>query len=355
MAATAGSLCRDITLATAQQGVHMSAASRAAQPLGLALSPGRRLDAVCSAYKGDAPGRYGGPPLDTKIRKTYGGGMKDPITSTDEYIWNTNWKKRLDDEAAKKEAEEKAAAAAAVPEASGEQGSGFLSIGRSLALDSLEVDLSKELSKPSQATMDRQLALARQAPPEETKSNKIRWRYAPTTKEAQAWEKQSKYLGGSPVPSSGPSPEQIEAAREESIRNYYKLKGDLLRYTILIGAACAASAYFTYSPEVSASYGIGVLGSLIYVRMLGNSVDSLGAGDMEGRMRGALGSPRLLVPVVLVLAFNRWNKVLAPEYGLLELQLIPILVGFFTYKAGTLVQVFAELLESARPSGEKSQ
>jgi ATP synthase protein I len=45
----------------------------------------------------------------------------------------------------------------------------------------------------------------------------------------------------------------------------------------------------------------------VYIRMLGNSVDSVGARDAGGAVRGALGQPRLLVPVVLVMAFNRWN------------------------------------------------
>lgn len=353
MAGAVGLSCKDLT-GPAHQLVPLSIPSKGLRPAGSSRSAARgRLPCICSAGKGDAPGRYGGPPLDAKIRKTYGGEMKDPITSTEEYIWNTNWKKRLDEEAAK-EAAAAAAAAGTAAEPAGEKGSGFLSIGRSLALDSIDLDLSGELSKPSRATLARQVARAREAP-EEEKGAKIRWRYAPTTREEQSWEKKSKYLeGGGFTPRSGLSQEEVEGARLASIRNYYKLKGDLQKYTVVIGAGCFASAYFTYSPEVALSYGVGLVGSLVYIRMLSNSIESLGAQSLDGRMRGVLGSPRLLVPVVLVLAFNRWNKVLAPEYGLLELQLIPILVGFFTYKAGTLVQVFAELYESARPSEEQS-
>lgn len=42
--------------------------------------------------KGDAPGEYGGPPIDLKIRPSWGGGPKeDPLTSTGDYIWKKVW------------------------------------------------------------------------------------------------------------------------------------------------------------------------------------------------------------------------------------------------------------------------
>jgi hypothetical protein len=39
---------------------------------------------------------------------------------------------------------------------------GFLSLNRAISLDSVDLDLSRELSKPSKATLDRQVAIARQ-------------------------------------------------------------------------------------------------------------------------------------------------------------------------------------------------
>jgi hypothetical protein len=58
---------------------------------------------------------------------------------------------------------------------------------------------------------------------------------------------------------------------------------------------------FVTMQDVAASYAVGALGGLLYLRLLGRSVDSLG-GDGGG---GGLGQPRLLVPVILVLVFNR--------------------------------------------------
>jgi ATP synthase protein I len=63
---------------------------------------------------------------------------------------------------------------------------------------------------------------------------------------------------------------------------------------------------------VSVSYAVGALGGLLYLRLLGRSVDGVG-GDGGG---GGLGQPRLLVPVILVLVFNRWGEGALGGWGL---------------------------------------
>jgi ATP synthase protein I len=48
-----------------------------------------------------------------------------------------------------------------------------------------------------------------------------------------------------------------------------------------------------------------------------------------------------------------WHRLVVPEYGVMPLQLIPMLVGFFTYKAATFVETFKELLpDSAKQEKE---
>ena len=51
--------------------------------------------------------------------------------------------------------------------------------------------------------------------------------------------------------------------------------------------------------ETAASYGLGAVGSLVYLRMLNRSIDSVGG------VGAALSQPRLLVPVILTATFNR--------------------------------------------------
>ncbi|CAK9859830.1 unnamed protein product [Sphagnum jensenii] len=233
---------------------------------------------------------------------------------------------------------------------------GFLSLNRAMALDSMDLDLSRELSKPSKATLDRQVAVARQmaagaATAKRADENKPKWRFAPTKQEEEQWAV-SVVLEHllQEVNRERKDPVKEAAAAQE---RYLKLKNNLQNVTLAVGGAGLAGAYFSYSPEIAASYGVGLLGALVYIRMLGNSVDSVGARDAGGAVRGALGQPRLLVPVVLVMAFNRWNGLVVPEYGVMPLQLIRMLVGFFTYKAATFVETFKELLpDSAKQEKE---
>ena len=60
----------------------------------------RRNYGVCATprqySKGDAPGEYGGPPVDMRIRKSWGTNEPDPLTNPDSYIWNKKWKETLD-------------------------------------------------------------------------------------------------------------------------------------------------------------------------------------------------------------------------------------------------------------------
>lgn len=46
-----------------------------------------------------------------------------------------------------------------------------------------------------------------------------------------------------------------------------------------------------------------------------------------------------------------WCRILVPEYGCIQLELIPMLVGFFTYKIATLVQAIEESLTVDGKSG----
>lgn len=53
--------------------------------------------------------------------------------------------------------------------------------------------------------------------------------------------------------------------------------------------------------EGAISYGVGAIGSFLYLRMLNRSMDSVGGGSIGG----ALGQPRLLIPIVLAMGFHR--------------------------------------------------
>ncbi|KAH9742857.1 protein CONSERVED ONLY IN THE GREEN LINEAGE 160 [Citrus sinensis] len=260
---------------------------------------------------GVAPGEYGGPPTTTKLRKFWGGEKEDPLTS-DEFIWNNDFMPRM-----KRLIEDTDESSAAEKFPVQEDPSGFLSLNRVMSLDSLEVDLSKELTAPSKTALQQPVEAAIQDNQQKSGSVPRKWRLAPTRREQDKWDKATKAATGG------------------------SLKSKLQFLTLGIGGVGLVSAYISYSPEIAASFAAGLLGSLVYIRMLGSTVDSMAAGA-KGLMKGAVGQPRLLVPVVLVMIYNRWNEITVPEYGFLHLELIPMLVGFFTYKIATFFQAVEE-------------
>lgn len=290
--------------------------------------------------KGDGPGENGGPPAYTEPKKYWGGDNSDPITTKNDFIWNKEWLAFVQ------------TATPDIPQLEDpqrEQEAGFLSLNRAMSLDSLEVDLSEELMKPSVSILEHQVEAARLgiSTDEAIRADKPRWQAAPTTREQEKWKRASKATTGG----TGILMRNINSNREDpavvaarSREQYSQLKQRLQLITLALGGLGTVSAYVSYSPEVATSFGVGFLGSLVYIRMLGNSVDSYGKQGVKGAARGVLGQPRLLVPVILVMMYNRWNEILVPEYGVFHLDLIPMLVGFFTYKIATFVQVVQDVL-----------
>ncbi|CAI0555146.1 unnamed protein product [Linum tenue] len=296
---------------------------------------------------GVAPGDYGGPPTTTKLRKYWGGEGEDPLTS-DEFIWNKDFMgrmKRLIQDTGDDDASLRSKAPVE------EQSSGFLSFNRVMNLNSMEVDLSKELATPSKPIVERPTETVKKA----TKGTSPKWRLAPTRREQEKWDRAAKATTeGTEVmlrevrkPRGDP-----EVLAAEYRAQYFKLKEKLQLLTLGIGGVGLVSAYVSYSTEIAASFGVGLMGSFIYMRMLGNSVDSMADGA-KGFVKGAAAQPRLLVPAALVMIYNRWNFIVVPQYGYMHLQLIPMLVGFFTYKIATFVQAIEEALKVPdRPESE---
>ncbi|XP_075521814.1 protein CONSERVED ONLY IN THE GREEN LINEAGE 160, chloroplastic [Primulina tabacum] len=286
---------------------------------------------------GVAPGDYGGPPTTSNLRK-YWGGDEDPLAS-DDYLWNKEFMgrmKKLIQDSDDDNSDPSLQSAKEVP-------SGFLSLNRVMSLDNLELDLSKDLAATSDATVDQKIE-------DQVVTTVVRkWKAAPTRREQEKWDRATKAAtGGSDVmlrESRRPRGD-LEVLASMSKEQYYKLKNKLQFLTIGLGGVGVISTYVSYSPEICASYGVGLLGSLAYMRMLGSSVDSLAAGA-KGLVKGAIGQQRLLVPVILVMLYNRWNEILVPDYGVMPLHLIPMLVGFFTYKIATFMLAIEEAINAA--------
>ena len=137
-----------------------------------------------------------------------------------------------------------------------------------------------------------------------------------------------------PAPWSAPgdAAARAAAAAAEAVA-YEAMKRDLMAWTVGAGVAGTALAAAFYSRDVALSYALGALGGAIYLRLLNKSVDGLGGGGGLGS--ASAGPPRLLVPIILAAGSNRYNTLVSASSGI-TLALLPMLVGFFTYKVAVV-------------------
>jgi ATP synthase protein I len=116
---------------------------------------------------------------------------------------------------------------------------------------------------------------------------------------------------------------QLPTEPSSSMKEYYRLQRELLLVTLGLAAIISVSVWATYSLNTALNYVIGACTGVVYLRLLAKNVEQL------GRQRKNLGSARLALLVGLILVASRLN----------QLEILPIFLGFLTYKAALMVYV----------------
>ncbi|MBD2161967.1 ATP synthase subunit I [Limnothrix sp. FACHB-881] len=129
------------------------------------------------------------------------------------------------------------------------------------------------------------------------------------------------------------SPEAIEGTSENgaAMEEYYKLQRELLIGSLVVSLVIFLSVWATYSLNTALSYLLGALVGIVYLRMLAKDVATLGNGKQQ------LSKTRLALFVAIFLIGARVQ----------QLELLPIILGFLTYKAAL---IFHTLRAIAKPN-----
>lgn len=117
-------------------------------------------------------------------------------------------------------------------------------------------------------------------------------------------------------PQSGTLPPEPDASMQE----YYKLQEDLLKLTLILTGVVFVSVWIFYSLNIALNYLIGACTGVVYLRMLARNVAQLGRGQQK------ITSSRLALLVGVILVASRVD----------QLQIMPIFLGFMTYKAAVI-------------------
>jgi ATP synthase protein I len=110
---------------------------------------------------------------------------------------------------------------------------------------------------------------------------------------------------------------------DSSMQEFYQLYQELLMITLALTAVIFVSVWVSYSLNIALNYLLGACAGLLYLRMLAKDVERL------GREKQQLSKTRLALLIALILLASRWN----------QLQILPIFLGFLTYKATLIIYV----------------
>ncbi|GLI60435.1 hypothetical protein VaNZ11_002588 [Volvox africanus] len=266
-----------------------------------------------------------------------------------EFIWNTDWQTALErEESLRRKVEE----ARARPK---EPSSGFLSLSRLADLDRMDVDLSEALMRKrrEEAEAAEAAAAAARQPQAGTSGTSAATKTTPvnktvpvfTRKEAVRLGRVSKSMARTAVVVEIPELNAEKARLAELERKRYdQLKLEQQVWTLAFSAAGFIMTYVSYSQDVAASYVVGALGGFAYLRLLSKSVDAVGADGVRSGVDGIASQPRLLIPIILGLGYNRFNQLYSEQLGV-HLELLPMLVGFFTYKLAVISRQYKDVFD----------
>lgn len=273
-----------------------------------------------------------------------------------DFIWNENWQETMkrDEDLDRKrrqflEAQDQQPGASSSSSSSTIQQPGAVSLGLLAQLDNMDVDLSAALlPKKKDPTPDvrtkassSSTSSAISVPIPRLNAEKLK-RTSRITKPKSVFSEKDE-----------DEEERLRVIRAE--REAFEAKKlDFLTWTLALTALGSITTFQLYDQNVAASYTVGALGGIIYLRLLGKSVDSVGSQSIEGGLGSMASQPRLLIPVLLAFIFNRWNLLYSAKFEI-TLQLLPMLIGFFTYKIAVLSRESQDVMKdlSKRPESQE--
>ncbi len=108
-----------------------------------------------------------------------------------------------------------------------------------------------------------------------------------------------------------------------AMQDYYQLQQSLLRLTVAFSAVIFLFVWGFYSLNTALNYVIGACTGVVYLRMLARSVGKI------GREAPKSSSGRLAVLIGVLVASTQWQ----------QLSVLPVFLGFLTYKAALITFV----------------
>jgi ATP synthase protein I len=117
-----------------------------------------------------------------------------------------------------------------------------------------------------------------------------------------------------------------------SMNDFYQLQKELLVVTVILTGLIFFPVWYFYSLNTALNYLIGACAGVVYLKLLAKNVERL------GKQKDQIGKSHLAIFVVVI--------VLATQVK--ELHVLPVFLGFLTYKGTLLVYTLRTIFSDSQ-------
>lgn len=103
--------------------------------------------------------------------------------------------------------------------------------------------------------------------------------------------------------------------------DYYRLRQEMLVTTLILMAIAFGPIWWVYSLKIALNYLVGACTGVVYLTLLARNVERLGPQKEQ------VGKSQLAVFIGVMIVAMQWK----------QLEIVPVFLGFLTYKAAIIV------------------